>query len=213
MADAPKEIRMSDLEKLIKQIRDVVSVNIVTGENREIEEIHVLAEETRQPKQIVRDIETLLRVECGMDLDHKKVSIVQLNREQSPFQARRLKCSALQFHLQDARMEATVEIASQKRSSQGKSSGVSSRTNRLRLVAEATIQALQPFMEPGSSVILEDVNQFAIGGRQFVAVSVTFVRGAVEESLVGSALVRQEEKETVVRATLAALNRRLRVSD
>jgi signal transduction histidine kinase len=204
---------MSDLEKLIKQIRDVVSVNIVIGENREIEEIHVLAEETRNAKQIVRDIETLLRVECGLELDHKKVSIVQLNRELSAFQPRRLKCSALQFHLQDAKMEAMVEIASPKRSCQGKSSGISSRTNRLRLVAEATIQALQPFIEPGSSVILEDVNQFTSGGRQFVAVTVTYVRGAAEEALVGSALVRQEEKETVVRATLAALNRRLRVSD
>ncbi|MBS3948732.1 MAG: hypothetical protein KGZ57_10660 [Dethiobacter sp.] len=211
MADAPKEHKISDLEKLIKQIRDVVSVNIVTGENKEIQEMHVLAEETRNAKQIVRDIETLLRVECGLDLDHKKVSVVQLNKEQNVFQARRLKCSALQFYLQGAKIEAMVEISSPKKSCQGQSAGVNSRTNRLRLIAEATVQAVNQFMEKGGHVILDDVGQFTLGGRHFIAVSVTFVCSPAEESLVGSALVKQDEKEAVVRATLAAVNRRLRI--
>lgn len=209
MADAPKEIRMSDVENLIKQIRDVISVNIVTGENKEIEEIHVLAEDTRGAKQLVRDIETLFRVEYGIDLDHKKVSVVQLNKSQKFSQGRRLKFSSIQYSLQGSQVEAVVELSSAKKSCQGKSCGVNSRINRLRLFAEATIQAVNNFLEAGSSVILEDVAQFSMGGRQLVTAALTYIQGPVEENLVGSALVRQDEKEAIVRATLSALNRRI----
>lgn len=209
MADAPKEIRLTECENLIKQIRDVISVNIVVGENGVIEEVHVLAEDTRNAKQLVRDIETLLRVEYGIDLDHKKISVVQLNREQKFFQGKRLKFSAIQYSLSGMQMEAMVELTSAKRNCQGKSAGVNSRINRLRLFAEATLQALSSFIEPGCSVMLDDVAHYSLGNRNFVSAALTYVQGPVEENLLGSALIRHDEKEAVVRATLSALNRRI----
>ncbi|MDW7650327.1 MAG: hypothetical protein SCK29_02355 [Bacillota bacterium] len=211
MADAPKAIKLAECENLIKQIRDVISVNIVLGENKEIDEIHVLAEETRNAKQLVRDIETLLRVEYGIDLDHKKVSIVQLNKEQKYFQGKRLKFSAIHYSLQGTQMEASVELTSAKRSCQGKSCGVNSRSNRLRLFAEATIEAVSSFLDVNSNVFLEDVTQHTLGSRNLVSTALTFIQGPVEECLVGTALIKQDEKEAVVRATLSALNRRVPV--
>ncbi len=209
MADAPKEIRLEDCESLIRQIRDVISVNIVPGESRQIEEIHVLADDVRSAKQIVRDIETLFRVEYGLDLDHKKVSVVQLKKEQKLPQEKRLKFSSIQVALQGNRMEAVVELASAKKSCQGKLSGAGSRANRLRLVAEATLQAAGGFLDNGTCLLLEEVNLFTLGSRQVVCVALTYIKGSQEESLVGIALVRQDEKEAVVRAVLSALNRRV----
>lgn len=211
MADAPKEIRTTECENLIKQIRDVISVNIVLGESKDIAEIHVLAEDTRNAKQLVRDIETLLRVEYDIDLDHKKISVVQLNKDQTFFQGKRLKFSAIQYSLQGTQIEAMVELTSAKRSCQGKSCGVNSRSNRLRLFAEATVQAASEFLEAGSTIFLEDVAQFGLGSRDLVSAALTFIQGPVEECLVGTALVKQDEKEAVVRATLSALNRRIPV--
>lgn len=209
MTDAPKEIRLEDCESLIRQIRDVISVNIVPGESRQIEEIHVLAEDTRSAKQIVRDIETLFRVEYQLDLDHKKVSVVQLKKEQKPPREKRLRFSSLQVSLQGNRMEAEVELTSPKKSCHGRLSGVSSRTNRLRLVAETAIKAVVGFLDSDSSAFLEDINLFTLGNRQVVCLTVTYIRGSQEESLAGCALVRQDEKEAVVRAVLSALNRRV----
>lgn len=209
MADAPKQIKLSECENLIKQIRDVISVNIVLGENKEIEEIHVLAEDVRNAKQLVRDIETLLRVEYDIDLDHKKISVVQLNKDQKFFQGKRLKFSSIAYSQQGSHIEATVELATAKRSCQGKSCGINSRSNRLRLFAEATVQAVSGFLETGSTVILEDVNQFSLGSQKIIAAVLTYVQGPVEENLVGTALVKQDDKEAVVRATLSALNRRI----
>jgi hypothetical protein len=211
LADAPKEIRLSECENLIKQIRDVISVNIVLGEDKQIEEIHVLAEDTRNAKQLVRDIETLLRIEYGIDLDHKKISVVQLNKEQQSFQPNRIRFAGIQYSLQGTKLEAVVELVSPKRSCQGKSCGLNSRSNRLKLFAEATVQALNEFMESGSSILLEDVVQYPLGSQNIVSTSLTFLQGQVEEFLVGTALVRQDEREAVVRATLAAINRRVPV--
>ena len=67
-----KVMQLEECENLLKQIRDVISVSIVLDEHNQIEEIHVLAEDNRSAKQLVRDIETLLRVEYGIELDHKK---------------------------------------------------------------------------------------------------------------------------------------------
>ena len=211
MTDAPKEVGVTECENLIKQIRDVISVSVVVGDNKEIDEIHVLAEDTRNAKQLVRDIETLLHVECGLDLDHKKISVVQLNREQQCFQGKRVKFTAIQYSLQGSQMEVQVEVTSDKQCCQGKSAGINSTSNRLRLFAEATLNALADFWEPTTTVILEDAVQYALGRCSVVVVALTYINGTTEECLVGSAQVKLDEKESVVRATLDALNRRIPV--
>ena len=211
MADAPKEIRLIECENLIKQIRDVISVTIASNDQKEIEEIHVLAEDTRNAKQLVRDIETLLRVEYGLDLDHKKISIVQLGKDQKLFQGKRLQFSSIQYSQKGTKIEAVVELISAKRASQGKRSGANSRSNRLKLFAEATLEAVAEFLDTGSSVILEEVSQFTMADRFFVCTALTYMSGKEEEFLLGSALVKTDEREAVVRATLAALNRRIPV--
>jgi hypothetical protein len=211
LADAPKEIKLSECETLIKQVRDVVSVNIVLGEDKQFEEIHVLAEDTRSAKQIVRDIETLLRIEYGIDLDHKKISIVQLNKEQRVFQSNRVRFTGIHYSLQGTRLEAMVELTSPKRSCQGKSCGINTRSNRLKLFAEATVQALSELIETGSTVLLEDVVQYPLGDQSLVSTALTYIQGPLEEYLVGTAMVKHDEKEAVVRATLCAINRRVPV--
>ncbi|MCR3923110.1 MAG: hypothetical protein NUK65_11460 [Firmicutes bacterium] len=212
MADAPKETKISDYENTIKQIRDVLSVSIVLGEQKEIEEIHILAEDNRNAKQVVRDIETLLRVEFGIDVDHKKISVVQLHKDQKLINEKRLTFSAITYSLQGNQLEAVVELSLDKHSCQGRSSGVNTRRNSLRLFAQAATDAISGFLEPGCTVTLEDVAQFPLGNHHVVSTTLTFVQGVREEYLVGSALIRQDEKEAVVRATLCAINRRVPIT-
>jgi hypothetical protein len=209
LANAPKEIKLADCENFIRQVRDVISVNIVAGDSMEIEEIHVLAEETRSPKQIVRDIETLFRVEYGLDLDHKKISVVQLRKEQRNMSDKRLKFSAINLSMQGNRMEALVELTSAQKSCKGQKTGVLSRINRLRVTAEAALQAACGFLPEDCTVVLDDINIFSLGGKSIVCVVVTMVRGTQEDSLAGCALVSQDEKEAAVRAALSAINRKL----
>jgi hypothetical protein len=209
LANAPKEIKLADCENFIRQIRDVISVNIVASDSMEIEEIHVLAEEIRSPKQIVRDIETLFRVEYNIDLDHKKISVVQLRKEQRNMNDKRLKFSAINLNMQGNKMEAMVELTSAQKSCKGQKTGVLSRVNRLRVTAEAALQASCGFLEEDCNVVLDDINIFPLGGKSVVCVVVTMLRGMQEDTLAGCALVRQDEKEAAVRAALSAINRKL----
>ncbi|NLZ93899.1 MAG: hypothetical protein GX922_07800 [Firmicutes bacterium] len=208
MAETQKEINLIQCEKMIKQIRDVLSVNIVLSEQKKIEEIHVLAEDTRNAKQIVRDIETLLRVEYGIDLDHKKISVVQLQKEQLTT-GKRLKFTGMSYSLKKNQLEVTVELTGGNRTCQGHSSGINTKRNSLRLFAKASIEAINQFLEPHNLITLEDVAQFTLGNQDVISTTLIFCRGLSEEILVGSALVRQDDKDAVVRATLAAVNRRV----
>lgn len=59
-------------EALIRQMRDVVSAKVIKNDKGEIEEIHVLSGSSRNPKQIVRDIESAFMAQFGIAVDHKK---------------------------------------------------------------------------------------------------------------------------------------------
>ena len=73
-----KRIDLREAESAIGQLRDVISVRVIAGENGAIEEIHVLTESDRSPKHIVRDIESALMAKLGIQIDHKKVSVAQV---------------------------------------------------------------------------------------------------------------------------------------
>ncbi len=211
MAENQSKIKVTECENLIKQIRAVISANIVLGEDGNIEEIHILAEDSRNAKQIVRDVETLLKVEYDIEIDHKKISVVQLNKEQKlNGDEKRLKLTGISYSLQNDLLEATVELSSTSRTCQGRSSGLNSRRNSIRLFAEATMKAINEFLPQDCRLLLEDVETYPLGDRQVVSTILIFIQNSTEEHLVGSALVRQDEKEAVVRAMLSAVNRRVR---
>src|SRR3990170_1895712 len=71
------------LEHRLGQIRGVISARVVTGEDGEVGEIHVMANSQRTPKQQVRDIESLFLLHFKTRLDYRKISIVQLEGERS----------------------------------------------------------------------------------------------------------------------------------
>ena len=66
------------IEQRLAQIRGVISALIVTLDNGDIGEIHVMATTQRTAKQLVRDIESLILLLFGTKLDYRKISIVQL---------------------------------------------------------------------------------------------------------------------------------------
>jgi hypothetical protein len=66
------------LETLILQVRGVLAGRIVLDDSQEIDEIHVVGSPERNPKQIVRDIESALFVRGGIRVNHRKISLVQL---------------------------------------------------------------------------------------------------------------------------------------
>ena len=109
------------------------------------------------------------------------------------------------------RTQAQVEIEWRGVTRLGSATGVSARSNAERLVAQATLQALQPFLGEARALALEDVALLRMARQEVVVVSVKLLEGRHERSLTGSCTVEQDVPQSVVYATLSALNRILGV--
>ena len=66
------------LQKAIERIRGVISASVSLGQDGSVDEIHAFVTMERRPKQIVRDIESLLVTHFRMRVDYRSVSLVQL---------------------------------------------------------------------------------------------------------------------------------------
>jgi hypothetical protein len=90
----------------------------------------------------------------------------------------------------------------------GRAVGPASAAHRCRLVAQATLNALQELL--GSTAVVES-SQVVPAGDRSVALTVLTVSvpRLGEQLLTGSALVRADESEAVARSVLDGLNRRL----
>src|SRR5688572_19680558 len=61
----------------LQKVAGVKSARVVANGN--LQEIHILANSERSPKQIVRDIQSLATAGFGFAVDHRIVSVVQLD--------------------------------------------------------------------------------------------------------------------------------------
>ena len=61
-------------EAAIRRLRDVEGVS-VRAEGDDLTEIHVVTSSRRSPKQIVRDVQAVLRTDLGLPIDHRIVSV------------------------------------------------------------------------------------------------------------------------------------------
>lgn len=206
---------VTEIEEALSQVSEIRAARVVVSPAGFIDEIHVLALPSKSPKQLVRDIESTLMAAFGIAVDHKKISIAQLGREaalQSEAASKpyvRAQIKSVSAEVAGVYMNIAVSLEIEGEVFVGKATGPASRTGRERLVAEATLDAIAQYLQGAFTFALEDVEIIRLG-RESVAVScVVLVTSLGEQAFAGSALVRQNDKDSIVRATLDAINRRL----
>ena len=194
------------IEETLALIPGVLSARVV-GDAGDPSEIHILAGSERHPKQIARDVESCLAAKFDLIVDHRRISIAQMEPVQES--EVRLVLESVTLKLQGNRTQAEVSLRLGESLFVGRAEGAASARHRLLLVAKAAADGvLQAISEP-IAVIVEDIGRFEVGRQPVVACVVTLAEARGEEALVGSAYVRRDEAEAAVRAVLAALNRRL----
>ncbi|MGH6691917.1 MAG: hypothetical protein ACREF4_14705, partial [Gammaproteobacteria bacterium] len=130
-----------------------------------------------------------------------------LDREPHGDAGSRVRFVSANLFVSGLRTQAQVEIEWRGAARLGSATGVSARSNAERLVAQATLQALQPFLGETRALALEDVAVFRVARQEVVVVSVKLLEPRRERSLTGSCTVEQDVPQSVVYATLSALNR------
>ncbi len=202
--------KIKECENLAKQVKGVVSARVVGGNTGDISEIHVLADATRSPKQVVRDIESALLAQLGMEVDHKKISVAQLQGEEELLlPGYRPRLEEIELVIKGIESEARATVNFGKESFTGVASGPNMMKNRLLLIAVAVLVAVENFLGGTIRLMVEDVQKVPFAGKEIILAGVLLLTPAGEETLLGSALVVGDDRESAAKAVLDALNRRL----
>ncbi|MGM0651335.1 MAG: hypothetical protein ACQES4_00910 [Bacillota bacterium] len=189
-----------------------MSGKIIT-KGSEIKEIHVLANSARSPKQVVRDIESAVLIQKGLQLDHKKISVAQLESG-NPLPVEngiRFLFRSITFKSESGRAEVIITIDVGNESYTAGVSGPNTRQNRLRMVASATIEAVEKSLGVKHILSVGDAQKMHLCGQNAIAVGVCLHSGGQEEILLGTAINKGDDLEATVRASLDAINRRMDV--
>ena len=204
-----------EIEQALANVAEIRAARIVSSDDGVIQEIHILADPSKTPKQLVRDIESTIMAQFGIPIDHKKVSIAQLGREaisaEEPPDATtpRARIHSVQTQVMGVRAVATVHLELEGEMYTGTAEGPASTTGRRRLVASAALNAVEQYTVGTFGFALEDVAIVTLGRERVAVTCVILVTPLGEQALTGCASVRQNENDSLVRATLDAINRRL----
>jgi hypothetical protein len=207
------QVSISEIEEALCQVAEIKAARVVTSPDGVIQEIHVLALPSKSPKQLVRDIESTIMASFGIAVDHRRISIAQLGPEMMPKtdtqDVNRARIKSINKKVSGVHSAVTVELELEGDDYVGEASGAASQTGRLRLVAQATLNAVEQYTHGSYSFALEDVAIVQLGREQVAVCCMALVTPLGEQTFAGSALVRQNEKDSIVKATLDAINRRM----
>ncbi len=204
-----RHFNSGDIESIIARLKDVMAVSVVEGSDGELCEIHVLSDSSRPPKQVVRDIESALMARLGYHVDHKIISIAQVGSTEEKSDRARLKFSDVAISLNGSSSEVTVRLMKDDSVCCGTATGGGSPSGQMKLIAEATLKAIDASGTLSVGLSLEDAMEASVGSRRVAVVLVGLTGGRGDEVLAGCALIRQDIWKGVVNATLDAVNRRL----
>lgn len=219
-------------EAAILALRDVEGASVL-ADGDDVREIHILTRSSRPPKQIVRDVQTVLMTSFNRSIDYRVVSVaytkgVQTSPEPRTPAARpapqvepapaaepefesagaeRIRFGSVNLFVSGPRTQAQVELRWKGLSRMGSASGWSTRDGAYRLVAQATLAGVQEFLESEVAFGIQDVEFTRMGRRRVALVALALLAHRQEKILVGSCAVEQDVQQAVVLATLAALNR------
>lgn len=221
-------------EKTILRIRDVRSCRIMTGESGEIAEVHVVAGGGRSPKKIARDVESVLKAEAGIDIDHRKIGVVLLEEHLSEDSDRtgppredpgtvgmpeiredleiledfsRVELRAVRVSVEAGTVAAEVSLSRDGLDASCAHTARRGEAPPFVAAARAAVLALAELLDEPFHLCLTDMREFEIGGRKALAAVVTLVEGRGTKRFTGCAFTGEDPNEAAVLAVLDAVNR------
>ncbi|MDQ4025924.1 MAG: hypothetical protein M3217_10635 [Actinomycetota bacterium] len=224
--------QLDQLEAEVRKIAGVKNARIVGTDGPE--EIHIVASASRSPKQVVRDVQSLAAAAYGLPIDHRIVSVVQLEDSEPPPPPSTIKLdpepqpepamAPAAPHADRRPVLDRVVLGSRGNTgwvevslrwpdgteTDGSGTAGASRETRARGAAKALVKALEPVLrERGVELELDQVLIHRMDSSDSVFVRATFFEGGNVIPVVGSALVHDDVASAAVRALLHAVNRKL----
>jgi hypothetical protein len=211
---------LAEFESDLGKVPGVKSARVVG--NGEPSEIHIVASSERTPKQLVRDVQSLAMAGYQLSIDHRIVSVVQLEEDAAAETPAATNGHGSNGHRPTITYIIAVNDEYGRRVDLGikwpdgsTSGGVgqlgASKQGRARAGADAMVQAVNiKLTKAGMSADLEHVFLVAASdGAEVVTVRLALSEGGRYQMLLGSANADGDLVAGAARATLHALNRKL----
>ncbi|MFW6309169.1 MAG: hypothetical protein ACOC1S_04045 [bacterium] len=196
----------SELKEKICKLEGVISCKITYQQDNKIDEIHAIANNGRSPKRIVRDLETLVLVECDQEIDHKKISIARISQKQRDNQEERIKIISIYREHNTKNCVFRLKCGSEK--IEEKVAGSASDSLPFA-VGRGMINVLQKYIDFAANISLENIFRTGINDEVLIVQLTLNNQYKSKERLLGSVFVENDLPLAVGKAILNALNRRI----
>src|SRR6476620_5356091 len=135
------DTELADIEKELCRVPAVNAARIVADEIGRPKELHVLAGAGKSPKQIARDIQSVAMATFGLEIDHRIISVVQLDADHmqplvAPVGQARVAIGGISLQQSGMRSIAKVELRRGDAEAQGSGEGSIAESSRNRSVAQ-----------------------------------------------------------------------------
>lgn len=195
-------------QELICRLEGVQAAQVVFAENGMPCEIHVLAGPEKSSKSLVRDIQSALTAQFGVQVDHRIISVAQLSEGLVPRGDFRLAHTGLEIKSAGGRVSASVTLARGCDTYTGHGESANTPFARRRCVSEAALAAVN--RAAGETCFeLASVDAVTLAGQSIVVTQVYSLRDG--QRLLGSAFLNEDPDNAAVHSVLSAVNRRLSV--
>ena len=192
-------------QELICRLEGVQAAQVVFAENGMPCEIHVLAGPEKSSKSLVRDIQSALTAQFGVQVDHRIISVAQLSEGLVPRGDFRLAHTGLEIKSAGGRVSASVTLARGCDTYTGHGESANTPFARRRCVSEAALAAVN--RAAGETCFeLASVDAVTLAGQGIVVTQVYSLRDG--QRLLGSAFLNEDPDNAAVHSVLSAVNRR-----
>lgn len=214
----PKGLTPDQLQRAearLGRIPGVLACRIRAGGAGELEEIQLDAAHDAEADDISRAVETVMREEFGLAVDASRIQVspgrdgAPSGVEEFPILEYATRFAFISVNVVSSRegLRAEVELSRETQSAFGAATSENIAVPAWTVVADATLRAVSEFLDDATRLCLIGVVKAPLGDNDAMLVRVDVVSSRCTKSLAGCALVDGNENQSVVFATLDAVNR------
>jgi len=199
-----------NIEQFLLKIQSVIGAKVISDADDVIQEVHIVSDLRRSPKQILRDVEAILISEFDQIVDYKKISVAQIKEqavklEQDP----RIKLKSIEYGNLGTSIDVTITLEKFGETYLSTRSGIKTMSNMMRLVGTATLKAVETYLGIHDVFVFEESKEVELSNINIVVVTIISIYYNKEELYIGTAKIKADLNEAVARATLDAVNRHI----
>ncbi len=211
---APKATRFREIERLLGCVRGVMSARLNLNSHGGVEEVSLVARDNRAQGEVLEDVLAVFQTQLGIEIEPAAVKMALVYQDDQPESSSgRLRLERITGRQTGEMLRVAVQISGGGQIHFGWAEGRLGQNANLRLVSGAALQAIGNHLGNVDVFALEKIVPVDFGDRRAIAVSLAFRDFGGEEFFDGLSTITTFEAEAAARATLDAVNRRVRFVD